>query len=704
MNKSIFSMMVILTLILAAFFYAGGPKQSAYVGEALAAETSLFSEAGISAYVNVGEFNPNSVKSAFQTIEYDAGSYFIGTVDIPVYEPIYNPYVLVHKDGWMVAFYPQADPAGKIVDVISRNFDQTLLEKALTIVGNAGGLPLPEISYYDFGHPLASQMLLVAEYQADGNTFTMNMPSTNAYAEKSYAFYRTYEPSFTVDNDEIDEVNFVLANADYKSSIVYGTIYGHFADPDLEPGFIDLAENITNTFKVWNRDFYAFGALAILYSGEEVIEVADHDYLREVPLTAPDGLLNVAFDFTPTAPGKISPSELAVDQRLDLILSWADSTAPSYQYCIDEIAGNVCDTSWVSTGSATSASLSNLKYETTYYWQVRAVNSFGPVEADGGVWWSFTTADGVAPNVFVKNVAILYEKPGSASKLTMSWEPSYGAYYYEYCVDTTEACIAPEVWRNVGLATTATTSDLKFDTDYYWQVRAVNDYGVTEAGEGWFAFETRTFGKLRPTDGELRSPSLPLEWEPTGPALGYEYCVSTDDGVCSEWVNAGTATKATVTKLDYEITYYWQVRAKTSGEDIYANGGEWWTFTTTAKKKPEPTLFKVSPVDGAVDLTGDVKLDWKDYKKLRGEQGYEYCFFPVDDTDTTPISDDDTCTYEEENWVSTSKISEAVIGSLDAQTTYYWQVRVNLGTADDPILVFADRGEYWSFTTGEFPE
>jgi hypothetical protein len=338
MNKSIFSMMVILTMILAAFFYAGGPKQSAYVGEALAAETSLFDEAGISAYVNVGAFDPNSVKSAFQTIEYDAGLYFIGMVDIPVYEPIYNPYVLVHEDGWIVAFYPQADPAGKIVDVISRNFDQTLLEKALTIVGNAGGLTLGEIAYYDFGHSLASQMLLVAEYQADGDTFTMNMPSTNVYAEKSYAFYRTYEPSFTVNNDLIDEVNFVLANADYKSSIVYGTIYGHFADPDLEPGFIDLAEDITNTFKVWNRDFYAFGALAILYSGEGAIAVADHDYLREVLLTAPVGLEDVIFDLTPTAPDKISPENAGTGIVLNPTLEWNPSTAPSYQYCIDEIA------------------------------------------------------------------------------------------------------------------------------------------------------------------------------------------------------------------------------------------------------------------------------------------------------------------------------------------------------------------------------
>ena len=114
-------------------------------------------------------------------------------------------------------------------------------------------------------------------------------------------------------------------------------------------------------------------------------------------------------------------------------------------------------------------------YETTYYWQVRAVNSYAVVEADGGTWWSFTTGRWrCSSSHFTKDDATLKEPIDSLSKVTMTWTPSYGAYYYEVCVDTTEACIAPELWHNVGLATSATIGDLLLDTTYYWQVRAVN--------------------------------------------------------------------------------------------------------------------------------------------------------------------------------------------------------------------------------------
>ena len=87
---------------------------------------------------------------------------------------------------------------------------------------------------------------------------------------------------------------------------------------------------------------------------------------------------------------------------------------------------------------------------------------------------SFTTDARVDPVDFAKIDGVLAEPVGGTIKLTMTWNPSYGAYYFEYCVDTTPDCIAPELWHNVGLATTATVSDLLLNTTYYWQVRAAN--------------------------------------------------------------------------------------------------------------------------------------------------------------------------------------------------------------------------------------
>jgi len=71
-------------------------------------------------------------------------------------------------------------------------------------------------------------------------------------------------------------------------------------------------------------------------------------------------------------------------------LSWAPSDgAASYEYCIDTIDNDICDTSWISAGTNTNVSLPRLKAKTTYYWQVRAVNAAErpmPMPAHGGAF------------------------------------------------------------------------------------------------------------------------------------------------------------------------------------------------------------------------------------------------------------------------------------------------------------------------------
>jgi len=63
----------------------------------------------------------------------------------------------------------------------------------------------------------------------------------------------------------------------------------------------------------------------------------------------------------------------------------------SYEYCLDTVNNNACDTGWISTGATRSVSRSGLSARTTYYWQVRAVNAVGSTMANAGTWWRFTT-------------------------------------------------------------------------------------------------------------------------------------------------------------------------------------------------------------------------------------------------------------------------------------------------------------------------
>jgi len=97
------------------------------------------------------------------------------------------------------------------------------------------------------------------------------------------------------------------------------------------------------------------------------------------------------------APGSFSkntPENGATRQSLFPTLSWEDSAgAIGYEYCYDMINNNICDGTWISSGTVTLPP-SRLAYNTTYYWQVRAIDA-GPgitlTYANDGAWWSFTT-------------------------------------------------------------------------------------------------------------------------------------------------------------------------------------------------------------------------------------------------------------------------------------------------------------------------
>jgi hypothetical protein len=96
----------------------------------------------------------------------------------------------------------------------------------------------------------------------------------------------------------------------------------------------------------------------------------------------------------PTDFNKTSPSNAATDVTPNLVLSWGASTgADSYEYCVDTINNNVCDSNWISAGVKTSVSPTGLKTKTTYYWQSRAVNTGGTTYADASTWESFTTGN-----------------------------------------------------------------------------------------------------------------------------------------------------------------------------------------------------------------------------------------------------------------------------------------------------------------------
>ena len=192
----------------------------------------------------------------------------------------------------------------------------------------------------------------------------------------------------------------------------------------------------------------------------------------------------------PGAFGKIAPANLASVAGTSTTLQWGSSSgAASFAYCIDTTADSSCSTSWVSTGAATSANVSNLSAGTTYYWQVRATNAAGDTLADGGAWSTFSTqASPTLPGAFSK-LAPSNGQKNRQRPVALSWGASTGATSYEWCVSTTSGSCAS--WTSTAGAS-ASVGGLAPRTQYYWQVRARNANGTTNANGGaWWSFRTR---------------------------------------------------------------------------------------------------------------------------------------------------------------------------------------------------------------------
>jgi hypothetical protein len=190
--------------------------------------------------------------------------------------------------------------------------------------------------------------------------------------------------------------------------------------------------------------------------------------------------------------GKVSPTDGEMDVPFSTMLKWNTKTGTNaYFYCIDKIDNDACDTTWKKVNKDnTSVTVSKLKSDTTYYWQVYADTTKGRVYANGtSGWWSFKT--GAIPAFFSK----LEPSDGlrgvdPTADLTLKWTTSAHADRYAYCVDTILDDACNTGWIDVGLSTQAVISGLQPGTAYSWMVRATNDFGTMWADLAPWTFYT----------------------------------------------------------------------------------------------------------------------------------------------------------------------------------------------------------------------
>ena len=328
------------------------------------------------------------------------------------------------------------------------------------------------------------------------------------------------------------------------------------------------------------------------------------------------------------------------------------------------------------SSSNNGLTLNRLKFSTTYYWRVCALNNNS---TDTSAWsevWHFTTTNGVPTLSSPTNGATLavikptayYNTISGAGGYLMQWseDPDF-ATYEEYSLSSS----------NNGL----NLNRLKFATTYYWRVCSINNNSTdTSAWSEVWSFTTCGAPTLSsPSDGYVYSSSVTPTLQCTSLSGVGKYIFEWDTTATFSSPLCGSTVKTTystsIGPLKLGTTYYWHARITNSDDSDTSSWSTVWSFTTGGSI---PTL--ASPSNGATAVRLRPTLDWNAVSSC---DYYDY------ECDTTPQFN----SPELQSGAIAAGTSEVRLNQLRYGTTYYWRVRIRLNSDT------SSWSTVWSFTT-----
>jgi hypothetical protein len=380
----------------------------------------------------------------------------------------------------------------------------------------------------------------------------------------------------------------------------------------------------------------------------------------------------------PSAPTLSAPSNGAVGVSVTPTLSWSTSSgATVYHLQVSKSAGFSPLVYDDSTITATSRIMGTLGNDSTYYWRVRAGNTFG--WSSFSSTWSFTTVP--LPPAIPTLLSPADVATGISVTPTLAWNASSGATTYQIQVSK-DVGFGTTVFSDSTITSTSqSVGPLGNDTTYYWRVRARNTGGWSGYATAW-RFTTATSIPavpvlLTPADLSTGIQVTPtLSWNASSGATAYQLQVSKVVGFGTTVFSDSTitSTSQSVGLLGNDTTYYWRVRAKNgSGWSGYSTA---WSFTTIVAVPGVPVLL--SPADLSTGIQLNPALSWN---ASSGATAYQLQVSKVVGFGTTVFND------------STITLTSQSVGPLGNDTTYYWRVRArNAGG-------WSGYSTVWRFTT-----
>lgn len=232
----------------------------------------LEENAGTIAYAQLADVDLDAAEAIMSTVEVKTSEYIVGSVSLDEYTEASNVHVYVDTSGWIAAYYSKNELPSKIIDWVdfeaSGLLEGTKLEKALNYVANAMYMALPDVKYYDFRYPDATNMMIIVdETHTDSETgsFNIKLPSELTFYSRtwSHCIHTANDDSDTHGTIQIGEIELNSSDG-YHSTGEYWQIWeGELTVTQLP---LDEYRTLSVSQDEWTfDDFSSYVGLVLIY-------------------------------------------------------------------------------------------------------------------------------------------------------------------------------------------------------------------------------------------------------------------------------------------------------------------------------------------------------------------------------------------------------------------------------------------------------
>jgi hypothetical protein len=225
--------------------------------------TNIANEAGISAYIKTpSAITLSLATTAFTSITTNDPNYVMGVIVPAGYSAYWGAQVLVHKSGWIMAWYHKDWLAATVVNVNDKTFaNTTKLSLAIDKVTTTLKIKNITPTYYHFKYPDANRLLIARKSLVSGYMMRVGYPSDLTYYDASGYYEYDAEVSGYAANKCATHANPDWYTNDWKDEYIGLFLNGQkiinqtLAFPEDNQQYVDLTnEMLADTMNEFSFD------------------------------------------------------------------------------------------------------------------------------------------------------------------------------------------------------------------------------------------------------------------------------------------------------------------------------------------------------------------------------------------------------------------------------------------------------------------